>query len=47
VFLAARRGQTDERLAAGVCVAGTLLTNVVGNKPSINGSAFDLPAFPG
>ncbi|NJC05169.1 hypothetical protein GGQ97_000962 [Sphingomonas kaistensis] len=39
------RGRTDERVAAGVCVGGTLLTVFVGNKLAIDHSYFDLAAF--
>lgn len=39
------RGKTDERLAAGVCVAGTVLTVIVGNNLKSQSSAFDLAAF--
>lgn len=39
------RGRTDERLAAAICVGGTALTVLVGNKLDIHGSAFDVAAF--
>lgn len=39
------RGRSDERLAAAVCVGGTALTVLVGNKLDIHGSDFDLAAF--
>lgn len=39
------RGRGDERLAAAVCVGGTALTVLVGNKLDIHGSEFDLAAF--
>ena len=45
VALAMWRGRADERLAAGVCVGGTLLTVLVGNNLSIHSSSFDLAAF--
>jgi len=39
------RGRTDERLAAGVCIGGTLLTVLVGNQLSVHSSAFGTAAF--
>nr|WP_314442489.1 hypothetical protein [uncultured Sphingomonas sp.] len=39
------RGKTDERVAAGICVAGTLLTVLVGNKLEVGTSSFDIAAF--
>lgn len=39
------RGRTDERLAAGVCAGGTLLTVLVGNNLSSDASAFGIAAF--
>lgn len=45
VALTLWRGRTDERLAAGVCVGGTVLTVVVGNKLAIHHSLFDFAAF--
>jgi hypothetical protein len=39
------RGRSDERLAAAVCVGGTALTVLVGNKLDIHGSDFDVGAF--
>lgn len=39
------RGRSDERMAAGVCVGGTLLTVLVGNQLSVHSSIFDLAAF--
>lgn len=39
------RGRTDERIAAGVCVGGTLLTVIVGNQLAVDHSYFDIAAF--
>jgi hypothetical protein len=41
------RGRSDDRLAAAVCVGGTALTVLVGNKLDIHGSDFDFGAFLG
>jgi hypothetical protein len=45
VALTLWRGRSDERVAAGVCVGGTLLTVIVGNKLAVDKSAFDFAAF--
>ncbi|UUR07611.1 hypothetical protein [Sphingomonas glaciei] len=39
------RGRSDERIAAGVCVGGTLLTVLVGNRLAVHHSYFDVAAF--
>lgn len=39
------RGRTEERSAAGICVGGTLLTVLVGNKLAVTHSYFDMAAF--
>ncbi len=45
IVLAYWRGRTDERLAAGVCLMGALLTVLVGNNLHIKSSYFDVAAF--
>jgi hypothetical protein len=39
------RGKADERLAAGVCVAGTILTVAVGDELKVHSSGFHPLAF--
>lgn len=43
--LALWRGKTDERMAVGVCVAGTLLTVAVGDFLKVHSSTFHALAF--
>lgn len=45
VLVAIWRGKADERLAAGVCVAGTFLTVLAGDHLRVHSSSFHAMAF--